>query len=41
MTLSTSGASPSMAARLRRRLQEHIPDNIEDVLSAMRSGVSF
>jgi precorrin-2 dehydrogenase/sirohydrochlorin ferrochelatase len=38
MTLSTSGASPSMAARLRRQLQEHIPDNIEDVLSALRSG---
>jgi precorrin-2 dehydrogenase/sirohydrochlorin ferrochelatase len=38
MTLSTSGASPSMAARLRRQLQEHIPDNIEDVLASLRSG---
>ncbi len=36
MTLSTSGASPSMAGRLRRRLQEHIPEDIDVILTALR-----
>ena len=36
MTLSTSGASPSMAARLRRNLQEHIPEDIDVILTALR-----
>ena len=38
MTLSTSGASPSMAARLRRELQKHIPQNIDIVLASLRRG---
>ncbi len=36
MTLSTGGASPSMAARLRRELQEHIPEDIDVILAALR-----
>lgn len=36
MAVSTSGASPSMAARLRRSLQKNIPENIEEVLLALR-----
>lgn len=36
MTLSTSGASPSMAARLRRTLEEHIPEDIDVILTALR-----
>lgn len=31
LTLSTSGTSPAMAARLRRELEQHIPENIEQV----------
>lgn len=37
MALSTSGASPSMAARLRRSLESHIPENIEGVLASLRA----
>ncbi len=36
MTLSTSGASPAMAARLRRELEKYIPDNIDLVLRTLR-----
>lgn len=48
MSISTGGASPALAARLRRELQEHIPDNIDAILEALKearrmlkSGVAF
>jgi precorrin-2 dehydrogenase len=37
LSLSTSGASPSMAGKLRRELEKIIPDNIEEMLVALRS----
>ncbi|PKL36023.1 MAG: siroheme synthase [Spirochaetae bacterium HGW-Spirochaetae-1] len=36
MTLSTSGASPAMAARIRRELQKHIPEHIDIMLEALK-----
>jgi precorrin-2 dehydrogenase/sirohydrochlorin ferrochelatase len=36
LAVSTSGASPAMAARLRRIFEEHIPDNIEEILDSLR-----
>lgn len=36
IALSTSGASPAMAARLRREFESHIPENIEEVLATLR-----
>lgn len=36
LALSTGGASPAMAARLRRELEGHIPGNIEELLAALR-----
>jgi len=33
--ISTSGASPAMAARLRRELEKHIPENIEIMLERL------
>jgi precorrin-2 dehydrogenase/sirohydrochlorin ferrochelatase len=35
--LSTSGASPAMAARLRRELEEHIPENIDVLLERLKA----
>jgi len=35
--LSTSGASPAMAARLRRELERHIPENIDVLLNRLKS----
>ena len=35
LAVSTGGASPAMAARLRRLLQEHIPADMEDRLDAL------
>ncbi len=35
--LSTSGASPAMAARLRREMEKHIPENIDLVLEKLKS----
>lgn len=35
--LSTSGASPAMAARLRRELEQHIPENIDLLLDKLKS----
>lgn len=35
--LSTSGASPAMAARLRRELEEHIPENIDVLLHRLKT----
>lgn len=35
--LSTSGASPAMAARLRRELEQHIPENIDLLLEKLKS----
>ncbi len=35
--LSTSGASPAMAARLRRELEEHIPENIDVLLDRLKA----
>jgi len=32
LALSTSGASPALAARLRRELEKRIPENIEEIL---------
>jgi len=37
LCLSTSGASPALAARLRRGLQEHIPENIDTTLEALNA----
>jgi precorrin-2 dehydrogenase/sirohydrochlorin ferrochelatase len=36
LSLSTNGASPAYAARLRRELEEIIPENIEVLLSQLR-----
>lgn len=36
LSLSTNGASPAYAARLRRELEKIIPDNIEVLLSQLR-----
>ena len=35
VAVSTTGVSPSLAARMRRKIEDVIPDNIEDVLSAL------
>lgn len=35
--LSTSGASPAMAARLRRELEKHIPENIDLLLEKLKA----
>ena len=35
--LSTSGASPAMAARLRRELEQHIPENIDILLERLKT----
>ena len=37
LALSTGGASPAMSARLRRELEQHLPDNIEKILETLRS----
>ncbi len=37
MSISTGGASPAMAARLRRVLQKHIPENIDTLLEALKA----
>ena len=34
-SVSTSGASPAMAARLRREMESHIPENIEAMLEGL------
>ena len=36
LAVSTSGASPALAARLRRELERHIPEGIADMLEALR-----
>ncbi|MDY6935065.1 MAG: bifunctional precorrin-2 dehydrogenase/sirohydrochlorin ferrochelatase [Spirochaetota bacterium] len=36
LSVSTSGASPAMAAKLRRLFEEDIPHNIEDILKSLR-----
>jgi len=41
MSLSTGGASPAMAARLRRELQKHIPDTIDATLEALNEARSI
>jgi len=35
LSISTSGASPAMAARLRREMEQHIPENIEIILERL------
>ncbi len=35
--LSTSGASPAMAARLRREIEKYIPENIEYILNKLKN----
>ncbi len=35
--LSTGGASPAMAARLRREIEKHIPEGIEVILEKLKS----
>lgn len=35
LALSTSGKSPAMAARLRREIEKHIPEDIELMLTAL------
>jgi precorrin-2 dehydrogenase/sirohydrochlorin ferrochelatase len=35
LSLSTSGSSPAYAARLRRELEEQVPGNIEEILTAL------
>jgi precorrin-2 dehydrogenase/sirohydrochlorin ferrochelatase len=37
MSISTGGASPAMAARLRRTLQKHIPESIDTILEALNA----
>lgn len=36
MSVSTSGASPAFAARMRRELEEHVPENVEELLDGLR-----
>ncbi len=36
LAASTSGASPALAARLRRELERHVPEGIADMLDALR-----
>lgn len=36
-SLSTGGASPAMAARLRREIEKHIPEGIEIVLEKLKN----
>lgn len=36
LAVSTSGASPALAARLRRELERHVPADIADMLEALR-----
>jgi precorrin-2 dehydrogenase/sirohydrochlorin ferrochelatase len=35
LSLSTSGSSPAFAARLRRVLEKNLPENIEEILTAL------
>jgi len=37
MSLSTGGASPALAARLRRELQQYIPEHIDSILEALKA----
>lgn len=41
LALSTGGASPAMAARLRREIEKHIPENIELVLDKLKTVRKF
>ena len=36
MALSTSGASPAFAARMRRELEDHLPQGLEEALEGLR-----
>ncbi|TAL36607.1 MAG: bifunctional precorrin-2 dehydrogenase/sirohydrochlorin ferrochelatase [Spirochaetes bacterium] len=36
LAVSTSGASPAMAARLRRMIEKAVPENVEVILEALR-----
>lgn len=36
LAVSTSGASPALAARLRRELERHVPQGIAEMLEALR-----
>lgn len=40
-SLSTGGASPAMAARLRREIEKHIPEGIELILEKLKSARSL
>ncbi|MFH0974540.1 MAG: bifunctional precorrin-2 dehydrogenase/sirohydrochlorin ferrochelatase [Spirochaetota bacterium] len=40
LAVSTSGASPAMAAKLRRSLEKNLPENIEEVLSSLNEARS-
>lgn len=37
MSISTGGASPALAARLRRELQQYIPEHIDTILEALNA----
>ena len=37
VSISTSGASPAMSARLRREIEKAVPQNIEEVLRALKN----
>ena len=41
LAVSTCGASPAMAARLRREFQKEIPENIEEIMDALREARSL
>lgn len=36
VAVSTSGISPSLSARIRRDIEKHIPDSIEEILAALQ-----
>jgi precorrin-2 dehydrogenase / sirohydrochlorin ferrochelatase len=40
LAVSTSGASPAMAAKLRRSIEKSLPENIEEVLSSLNEARS-
>ena len=41
VAVSTGGVSPSMSARIRREIEKHIPESIEDTLAALKEARNY